>query len=490
MTLRKRLFLFFSLFALLLLLVPGLLVGWAMRQHFQDQALKYAQDTAFRVQKFIDYQTEKGVLPGSHSQRHSEVKQTLSKINTYFFEHASIEFENRFFLELHDSRGKLLGASMNLGQTRLPRLYSGQDPHSTLSLTGNRLIPVLLIERELRLRQQPLGTLTVAVSLQESQNVMKRLSLFWLTVLGLGLLITPLLVHLFAVRVLSPLVALSNQIETMVSTETLQLLETKSLPDDPIGQLARVFNTLLTRIRDLLERQQRFISDASHELRSPLTAIQGHAELLLKRGSSHPELLSEGLGIIRDEAIRLSSLVGDLLLLIRPGQAQPRQQLLELNQVLREIVEARALLHPQLILVTDAQPCYVQGEKSSLQRVFINLIDNALRYGPPQSAVHVSVRQQEHRVCVAVQDGGPGIAADKLPHIFERFYRIEADRNRNQGGTGLGLAIAAEVVQWHLGQIEVNSQPGKGCCFKVFLPLTSPERQRETANAPRVRANL
>ena len=490
MTLRKRLFLFFSLFALLLLLLPGLLVGWAMQQHFQGQALKYAQDIAFRVQKFIDYQTDR--TPPSHGPNHAEIQQIREKISAYFFKHASMEFEDRFFLELRDYQGRLNGRSMNLGQSQLPEITARPNLYTELNLTGKRPLPVLLVKRELRFQQRPLGLLTIVVSLQESDRVMKRLILFWLMALGVGLLLTPLLVHLFALRVLRPLVALSTQIEVMVSTETLQQLETESLPDDPIGQLARVFNTLLTRIRDLLERQQRFISDASHELRSPLTAIQGHAELLLKRGASHPELLSEGLSIIRDEAIRLSTLVGDLLLLIRSGQARVRLQRIELHLLLREIIEARTLLHPHLSLLTRVDSYYIEGEKSSLQRVFINLIDNALRYSPPQSTVHVSLQAVGAYVCVAIQDQGPGIPADKLPHIFERFYRVEADRNRSQGGTGLGLAIAAEVVQWHQGRIEVSSKAGQGCCFSVFLPLAKAGEPRvlPAGSVPVVRADL
>jgi len=156
--------------------------------------------------------------------------------------------------------------------------------------------------------------------------------------------------------------------------------------------------------------------------------------------------------------------------LAKTRQTAPHQEELEINKLLQEVYEARQMLHPQLVFLPSHEELWVKGEKAALQRVFINLIDNALRYSPPEKEVKIISYAQDQQAHIEIQDQGPGIPEDKLPHIFERFYRLEPDRNRSQGGTGLGLPIVKEVLNWHAGEIKVFSQLLAGSCFRVSLP--------------------
>jgi signal transduction histidine kinase len=469
MTLRKRLIFFFILLAVLILVIPNLVIGWAMRQHFLELAERESNEVIYRVQNFINYLSHEDPAIAVDLHQPAGSKKILDNLTAYLISKEGLEIESGFFLEIRDPLGEVVISSFNLGEHLLPNMT---DRHSIseLTLADGKTIPILLNSHILKIDNKEIGSLKVAVSLLENAYFFNKLLIFWLIGLILTFLAALGMATLFSRQALKPLARLSDAVEKMALTGTLEQLQLQKMPPDQIGKLAQTFNSLLSQIRQLLEKQQRFIADASHELRSPLTAIQGHAELLLKRGATHPEILSDGLLIIRQESERLGSLVDDLLLLARTLQTAPETQLLELNRLVQEVYEARQLLHANLKFSPAPNPIWILGEKSSLQRVMINLIDNALRFTPTEKPIEIQIYLEEMAI-VEVRDQGPGIPSDKLPFIFERFYRLESDRNREQGGTGLGLPIVKDVLAWHGGKIEVKSQVQQGSCFKVILPL-------------------
>lgn len=242
---------------------------------------------------------------------------------------------------------------------------------------------------------------------------------------------------------------------------------------DEVGELAVTFNEMLSSLEEASKAQQRFVADASHELRAPLTAIQGNLELLRRRPDMPPGEQQESLAEAEREAARLTRLVADLLALARADSGASVQHVpVDLDAVVLDALSsARSLMRGQALAVDTFEPAQVVGDADRLKQLFLILLDNALKYTP--SGGQVSVRLSRTRDCatVTVCDTGVGIPAEALPHIFERFYRADPARARDPGGTGLGLPIAQWIVEQHGGALRVESTPGRGTTVSVRLPL-------------------
>jgi signal transduction histidine kinase len=223
------------------------------------------------------------------------------------------------------------------------------------------------------------------------------------------------------------------------------------------------------------ERMQRFTLDASHELRTPVAAIQATLEVALLEEDVKPSTLKT----LKRQSDRLSQLARDLLLLARLDDSASAKtwESVCLNELIQDLEEELASLAiAQAIDLSSAiqtpQALYVQGNPEQLYRLISNLIQNAIKYTPAQGRISVGLFQDKTNAMITVRDSGHGISEPDLAHIFDRFYRVKPDRDRKTGGVGLGLAIAQAIVQAHRGQIQVKSQLGEGTTFLVRLPLS------------------
>jgi heavy metal sensor kinase len=244
---------------------------------------------------------------------------------------------------------------------------------------------------------------------------------------------------------------------------------------DEIGRLASTFDRMLDRLDRAFRRQRQFTADASHELRTPLTMLASQIDVALERKRT-PAEYEELLRSLREDAARMTQLVSELLTLARAdaGQQLLTKENLDLSDLVGSVVPAMQPLAAQrgLQLTEDIQAHpSVSGDQTRLTQLLINLVDNALRYTPEGGTVKVSVGRDQEWAVLRVHDTGVGIAAEHLPHLFERFYRADPARARADGGSGLGLAIAQWVSQAHGGQISVDSELGRGSTFSVRLPL-------------------
>ena len=242
---------------------------------------------------------------------------------------------------------------------------------------------------------------------------------------------------------------------------------------DELTRLAMTFNEMLASLEKASVMQQRFVSDASHEMRAPLTAIQGNLELL----NRHPDMAlddrTEALVEITREAQRLTRLVTDLLVLARADAGITLKRCpVDLDPLVLEVFrEARHLAQRHTLVLEPFQPAKVEGNEDKLKQLLLILLDNALKYTPAGGQVIIGMRRLEEDVEVIVSDSGVGIAPEDRPHIFERFYRADPARGRDPGGTGLGLPIAEWIVEQHEGRIMVESSPCQGTTMRVYLPL-------------------
>lgn len=273
-------------------------------------------------------------------------------------------------------------------------------------------------------------------------------------------------------QALAPLETVTETAEQITRADDLSRRIPYSGPArDEIGTLIRAFNRTFERLENLFTSQQRFLADVSHELRTPLTVIKGNADLIRKLGPDN-----ESLDSIKDEADRLTRMVGDLLLL---AQAESGKLPLNLRSVMLDELltdtfqEMRVLAGDKVRLkLTEIDQITIHGDQDRLKQVLINLVSNAIHYTPTGGEVYIGLSKTHEMARVIVRDTGPGIPAQDLPHIFDRFYRGEKSRTRSKtSGFGLGLSIAYFIADAHGGRIEVDSQEGKGTTFAVYLPL-------------------
>lgn len=264
-------------------------------------------------------------------------------------------------------------------------------------------------------------------------------------------------------------------VASRISSAQLQTRVPVPRTGDELEALAKSINQMLGRLQESFETQRRFTADASHELRTPVTAIVGHAQYLLRRTTLQPEQ-ADSLRVIEREGERMGKLVHDLLELARAdaGFEVVRQPL-----NLREILEAaRDDLAPiageARITVAGHDPLIeVEGDPARLKQVVLNLVANALEAGAKN--VQLSLARDQELVRMQVLDDGPGIPADAIPHLFDRFYRVDGARSSRGNGSGLGLSIVRWIVQQHQGDVQVESKVGEGTVFTIELPAHGSE---------------
>src|SRR5690606_11540667 len=242
-------------------------------------------------------------------------------------------------------------------------------------------------------------------------------------------------------------------------------------------------NNMLDRLQESFETQRRFTADASHELRTPVTAIAGHASYLVRRTNPSEEQI-DSLSVIRREADRMGKLVNDLLELARADAG------FTVNKEPVNVVEVAELALKDLSktqggasveLVAPSPLAEVSGDAERLKQVILNLVQNALNAGAKN--VTVSVSQEAKQVRVEVLDDGSGIPAEALQHVYERFFRVDGARSGRGNGSGLGLAIVRWIVTQHEGTVNVESSLGEGTVFTVLLPLVDPRMTGESKAA-------
>jgi two-component system heavy metal sensor histidine kinase CusS len=251
-------------------------------------------------------------------------------------------------------------------------------------------------------------------------------------------------------------------------------------PHDELGRLAQTINHMIGRLERSFAEIRRFTADASHELRTPLTVLRTEVEVALSKSLSVADHQHQ-LGSILEELVRMSRLTDQLLALSRrdAGVEQLHAVPLDLHFVVAGVVDAmRPLAEAKGVVLRmyGAAPLQVAGDEGRLRQVFINLLDNALKFTSQGGKVTVRLEQRNGYSVVFVEDTGMGIAAEHLPRVFDRFYRVEKARSRSEGGTGLGLSIARSIVTAHGGSIDLASAPGQGTTCTVTLALDKDSR--------------
>ncbi len=331
----------------------------------------------------------------------------------------------------------------------------------------------------------PDGSVVMFYALREEPNFLvastRFLSEFWgqLFVAGAVAAAISLVVARWLARGMTqPLRDMAGAARRMETGDYDQRVSTGSR--DEVGQLAVAFNRMSGELAGLERMRRDLVANVSHELKTPISALRAHLENLLD-GVEHPD--PETLQVMLAQSERLGRLVDQLLELSRleSGDVPLRLERVEIRPLVTQVLSEIDVARPgRGVTVEEDVPAdlpALRADPERVHQVLFNLLDNALRFTPPGGRVKVTASRRDGAVDVTVADTGPGIAGEHLPRLFERFYRVDTARSRNEGGTGIGLAIARSVVEAHGGRIWAESEPGKGAVFTFELP-TAPETRR------------
>ena len=355
--------------------------------------------------------------------------------------------------------------------------------HADLS-AADRLLTVASLDGNTRWRVQANDresgqTVVLAVSLADVDATVSRLTQLSLLISGIVLLLTAAAAWAIARLGLHPLTTIEKTAERIAEGDLTQRVPSYRRGTE-VGRLAHALNGMLGQIErafnDRAESEARlriFVSDASHELRTPIASIRGHAEMW-RTGITQD--LGTIMSRIESESVRMGELVDDLLLLARLDQHRPleRQPVDLVSLAADAVVDARALQPERAIELAahpGATPPVVLGDEARLRQILANLLTNTLAHTPSTSAVQVRVRALGNQVEFSVRDNGPGMPSDVVAKVFDRFYRADPGRTRDHGGTGLGLAIVKSLTEAHGGTVTCTSAPAAGTTVRVVLPL-------------------
>jgi heavy metal sensor kinase len=281
---------------------------------------------------------------------------------------------------------------------------------------------------------------------------------------------------ILANRALSPVLRITGQAENIGESSLGRRIEINS--EDELGRLGSTLNRMIDRLEIAFNRQRQFAADASHELRTPLSVIQAEASLALSKNRDADDY-RKSLEVVAQEVDYMSNMLGNLLQMARSesGKEQLNFERVNLKELLEDLASDVEFLAGEKGLDFDLSllgNVIVDGDRVKLKQLFLNIIDNAVRYTPSGGSVSASLVAKDGFAVVRVTDTGIGIPEEQLDLIFERFHRVDKARSRSAGGSGLGLSIAKQIADNHNGRIEVESKVGKGSTFRVFLPLSEP----------------
>ena len=458
---RKQLILYLGVLAISLALL-GAALSQVIRSYFTDQRVATLTDSGARVSAVFESMFQFGVIDvGRLDQEIIAMQRFLDArlivINTDF--------------QILGTSHELVSELTHLNHADLEPLLEGTIVKIYGTLDGLYREPLLTVGYPIRVGDQIVGAALVGTSMAELEATIAEM--YWLTLLFLGAsaLVGAILIYMSSRAISRPLRQMNEGARVIAGGDFEKRIPVKS--KDEVGQLAESFNHMAESLQEQERIRRAFISNLSHDIRSPLTSMQGFLQAI-DDGTVPPEKLHYYLGIVMDESNRLIKMANNILDVNLLQEAALVPTSFDINSLIRKVVlsfEPQATaknlhLHCRFAHESDM----VRADYDKIQRVIYNLVDNAVKFVQEGGEIVVETNLDDEAVYVSVQDNGPGISPEDQSQIFDRFFKGDPSRNEYKKGSGLGLSIVKELVRAHGGQITVKSAPEEGCLFTFSIP--------------------
>ncbi|CUS99839.1 sensor histidine kinase [Candidatus Chrysopegis kryptomonas] len=466
-SIKLKLSILYSLALLFSLAIYGALAYFYMRKNLLDGLDNSLKSEIKWIKDAVEPKISNFEIMANELEEEQVADSTLEdEIWDMIYEHSLLSAKKQF-IQIRDKNGKEIYRSLSLGQLDLP-LDSVKETNQIFLFTVDKFNSHKIRLAVLKSEYLQLG---VAYPIDEIDHALANLFRILVLLIPVALLISIVGGIFLAGRSLKPVDDIVKTArEITAGNLSRRIPEPRS--NDEIARLIKTLNDMIDRLEKSFERMKQFSADVSHEFKTPLTIIRGEIELALS-GNKRANELKKTLVNILDEVVRLSNMVDDLLTLYKSdvGQIKFDFKEIELDVLLKDLLDDVAVLAEGSgvkIKVGKLEKAVVSGDEMRLKQLFLNLIDNAIKYNKIGGEVLISVENKNGFVEVSISDTGIGIPDEEINLIFERFYRV--DKARSRGGVGLGLSIAKWIVESHNGKIEVESKLGQGSKFKVILP--------------------
>jgi two-component system OmpR family sensor kinase len=387
---------------------------------------------------------------------------------------------NKFY-RIYDGSGNVGSRSNNIDASKFPLsqeayadALNGKNSYETFLVDGKH--PIRVITMPILQEKKLLNLVQVGTSLEAVQETLRNLRIFLFTAVPSVLVFATLFARFLARRALKPISKIIKTARDIGRGQELSQRIPVFKVQDELGQLALTFNEMMDRLENSFAQMRQFSSDASHELRTPLTVLQGQNELVLSKPRD-PKEYQEVIISNLEEIKYMSKVLEDLFVLSRSDENQILLNCKPMN--LRDLVEevcrhAEVLAEDKDISIVIAflEPVKINGDEVRLRQMIWNILHNGIKYTQPGGELKVSLLEESGFALLSIQDTGIGIPEKDLPSIFDRFYRVDKARSKDEGGSGLGLSICKHIAEAHKGEIEVESKPRVGTRFKIRIPST------------------
>ncbi|MBT3923307.1 MAG: heavy metal sensor histidine kinase [Nitrospina sp.] len=406
----------------------------------------------------------------------------LPGLDSFFEQFMGAGNLNKFY-RIYDGSGNVGSRSKNIDASQFPLSQAayadaikGANSYETFLVDGKHSIRVITmpIIREKKL----VNLVQVGTSLEAVQETLRNLRIFLFTAVPSVLVLATLFARFMARRALKPISRIIQTARDIGQGQELNQRIPVLKVQDELGQLALTFNEMMDRLENSFAQMRQFSSDASHELRTPLTVLKGQNELILSK-KRDPEEYQEVIASNLEEINYMSKVLEDLFVLSRSDE---NQILLNCKHMdLRDLVE-EVCKHAEVlagdkdirIIIAFLESVMINGDEVRLRQMIWNILHNGIKYTKPGGELKVSLQNEGKFALLSIQDTGIGIPEKDLPSIFDRFYRVDKARSRDEGGSGLGLSICQHIAEAHKGKIEVESKPSVGTRFKIRIPSITP----------------
>jgi heavy metal sensor kinase len=436
---------------------------------------------------FLDYRLRRNFLKGIDRMLADEVKEIINVIrnnpetlNDELREYEKVASNRRYYpiaFQLLDQKGRIIFSSLALPGLAFPKVSLD---HNNYQKTVNTMLDVPPGGSPFRIctyfyseNGKLKYVVQIVTHLLHMEKTIENFRENLLTAFFVAFLFGSIGGWFLSRNNLRPISKITETTKRINATNLSERLPRQGTDND-LDRLAKTINQMFERLEEAFQKLSRFTADAAHELRTPLAALKGETEVLLSRKRSSEDY-HEALTNNLERLDFLTKLVNELLILSQAdeGKASLKIENLNFSGLLKELYEAFNVVAMQKKIsftFSAFEEVLINGDSIKLKQLFSNLIDNAIKYTPDGGNISLIVQPEKDQIIVTLKDTGIGIPSDDLPHIFDRFYRVDTSRSRLSGGVGLGLSICQWIVKAHQGTIDVKSQPHQGTTFILMLP--------------------